>query len=155
MQLLMKQDKMSMAASIESRVPLLDHKLVEFCAALPSSLKLRGMTGKYLFKRAMEGTLPSDIIYRKKMGFPVPLKKWLGGSCHQLAREILLDSSSDRGYFDRSVLQTMLNQQASGVHDWTDQIWTLMNLELWMRTFIDGNAPLPALNVKRSEAMVS
>ena len=75
--LLMKQDRMSMAASIESRVPFLDHSLVEFSTRIPSNLKLRGNSAKYLLKKACEGILPNEIIYRKKMGFPTPFKRWL------------------------------------------------------------------------------
>ena len=76
-ELLMKQDQMSMACSIESRVPFLDHELVEFAARVPDDLKLRGGVGKYILKRAVEDILPREIVYRKKMGFPKPLRQWL------------------------------------------------------------------------------
>ena len=76
-ELLMKQDQMSMACSIESRVPFLDHPFVEFAAQVPDSLKIRGGVGKYILKKAVEDLLPSEIIYRKKMGFPTPLRQWL------------------------------------------------------------------------------
>ena len=76
-ELLMKQDRMSMATSIESRVPLLDHEFVEFSTRVPDNMKLRGATGKHIFKKAVEDILPHDILYRKKMGFPTPLRSWL------------------------------------------------------------------------------
>lgn len=154
-ELLMKQDKMSMAASIESRVPLLDHKLVEFCAKLPVTLKLRGGVGKYLLKRATEGLLPNDIIHRPKMGFPVPLNEWFRGSCCETAASVLLDPSSDRGIFDQRFIEGMLSQHARGNRNWSEHIWTLLNLELWLRTYIDGHGPLGALSVGKSEVVVS
>ena len=89
-ELLMKQDQMSMAASIESRVPFLDHKLVEFAAALPSRAKLRGLTTKWILREAMRDRLPREILTRPKMGFPVPLAKWLGGPLRSWAGDLLL-----------------------------------------------------------------
>src|SRR5262249_23324880 len=91
-ELLMKQDQMSMAASIESRVPFLDHKLVEYACRLPIHLKLKGLTTKYVLRRAMRGKLPEEILRRRKMGFPVPLRRWLAGPFSHLLDEYLLSS---------------------------------------------------------------
>ena len=84
----MKQDQMSMAASIESRVPFLDHKLVEFAAGLPSRMKLRGLTTKYILRKAMAGVLPDEILRRRKMGFPVPIGAWLRGHVQHSGRRV-------------------------------------------------------------------
>jgi asparagine synthase (glutamine-hydrolysing) len=139
-ELLMKQDKMSMAASIESRVPFLDHHLVEFCAAVPASLKLRGFTGKYLLRRAMRDRLPARILRRPKLGFPVPLSGWLrGGAWRAFAHDLLLDERArQRGLFDANVVRRLLEEHGEGRADRSTQIWTLLNLELWHRVFFDG-----------------
>jgi asparagine synthase (glutamine-hydrolysing) len=100
-ELLMKQDQMSMAASIESRVPFLDHHLVEFATALPSRMKLRGLTTKWILREAVKSILPAEILTRKKMGFPVPFSHWLRGAGAGLARDVLLDSRArQRGITD-------------------------------------------------------
>jgi len=151
-ELLMKQDKMSMAASIESRVPFLDHHLVEFCAAVPPSLKLRGMTGKYLLRRAMRGRLPARILHRPKLGFPVPLAGWLRGPWRDFAHDMLLDDTArQRGLYDPAVVGRLLEAHGDGRSDESDRIWTLLNLELWHRTFLDGaaNAQRATRNAQR------
>jgi asparagine synthase (glutamine-hydrolysing) len=148
-ELLMKQDKMSMAASIESRVPFLDHHLVEFCAAVPPSLKLRGMTGKYLLRRAMRGRLPARILHRPKLGFPVPLAGWLRGPWRDFAHDMLLDDTArQRGLYDPAVVGRLLEAHGDGRSDESDRIWTLLNLELWHRTFLDS-VPRAACRVPR------
>ncbi len=144
--LLTKQDRMSMAASIESRVPFLDHELVEWAYRLPSSLKLRGTHGKWLVKKAVENLLPADLIHRRKLGFPVPVYGWLTkGAFRELAKSVLLDRRSlDRGIVDRIALETYFEDLESGVYgrgvDATYPIWTLLNLELWWRTCIEGTS---------------
>jgi len=141
-ELLMKQDKMSMAASIESRVPFLDHNLVEFAATVPARHKLRGTNGKYLVKRAMRELLPASIVKRRKMGFPVPMRHWLKGGFHVLARSILLGSACrNRGIVDTEYVAIMLEQHKRGARDHTEALWNLLNLELWARLFIDGESP--------------
>ena len=138
-ELLMKQDQMSMAASIESRVPFLDHKLVEFAAALPPRLKLRGFTTKWILREATRGLLPPAILSRPKMGFPVPFGIWMRGPWNGVARDVLLDSRSrQRGVIDPTAIERLLAAHAAGSTDGGDAIWSLMNLELWYRTFIDG-----------------
>ena len=137
-ELLMKQDQMSMAASIESRVPFLDHKLVEFSASLPDAWKLSGLTTKRVLREAMKSVLPASILNRPKMGFPVPLGAWLRGSWNSVASDVLLDRQSrERGVIDPASVEQLLRDHAAGRVDGTDRIWSLLNLELWFRTFID------------------
>jgi asparagine synthase (glutamine-hydrolysing) len=137
-ELLMKQDQMSMAASIESRVPFLDHKLVEFAASLPDSWKLSGLTTKRVLREAMKAVLPASILNRPKMGFPVPLGAWLRGGWNSVASDVLLDRRSrERGVIDPKAVERLLRDHASGRVNGTDRLWSLLNLELWFRTFID------------------
>ena len=146
-ELLMKQDQMSMAASIESRVPFLDHHLVEFAAALPPRMKLRGFTTKWILREAVKAILPAEILTRKKMGFPVPFGLWLRGDGASIARDVLLDSRGrQRGIMDPDAVTALIDAHASGATDGGDALWSLMNLELWYRTFIDGEGvqTLPA-----------
>jgi asparagine synthase (glutamine-hydrolysing) len=138
-ELLMKQDQMSMAASIESRVPFLDHRLVEFAARLPDQWKLSGFTTKRILRAAMKGLLPDAILNRPKMGFPVPFAQWTRGGWAGMARDVLLDPTSrQRGVVDAGAVEQLLNSHTSGRIDAGDRIWSLLNLELWYRTFIDG-----------------
>ena len=138
-ELLMKQDQMSMAASIESRVPFLDHPLVEFAAALPPRMKLRGLTTKWILREAVKTVLPPSILTRRKMGFPVPFALWMRGEGADLARDVLLDRRArQRGITDHAAVTQLIDGHASGATDGGDAIWALMNLELWFRTFIDG-----------------
>jgi len=146
-ELLMKQDQMSMAASIESRVPFLDHHLVEFAAALPPRMKLRGFTTKWILREAVKAVLPAEILTRKKMGFPVPFGLWLRGAGAGIARDVLLDSRArQRGIMDPDAVTALIDAHARGATDGGDALWSLMNLELWYRTFIDGEGvqTLPA-----------
>ncbi len=137
-ELLMKQDQMSMAASIESRVPFLDHKLVEFTARLPETMKLRGRETKWILRQAMKGILPSEILDRPKMGFPVPLGEWIRGEYKPLVEEYLLSGRSlARGIFDERGVRDLVTAHAKG-EDHTSRIFRLMNLEIWQRIFIDG-----------------
>ena len=138
-ELLMKQDQMSMACSIESRVPFLDHHLVEFAVTLQDSVKIRGGEQKYVLKKAAEDLLPRDIIYRRKMGFPTPLREWL----RDPALRPLLDSLLDRdgflaAYLDRKPIQELLLSHAAGREDATDRLWRLINLQLWGDLFFTG-----------------
>ena len=138
-ELLMKQDQMSMSASIESRVPFLDHVLVEFAARLPERLKLSGFTTKRILRQAVRGLLPDAILTRKKMGFPVPFGAWTRGRWNAAARDVLLDRRSrERGLINPTAVALLLDDHRGGQRDGTDAIWALLNLELWYRTFIDG-----------------
>jgi asparagine synthase (glutamine-hydrolysing) len=139
-ELLMKQDQMSMAASIESRVPFLDHHLVEFAARLPPRMKLRGLTTKWILREAVKTLLPAEILTRKKMGFPVPFGVWMRGRGADLARDILLDTRArQRGITASAAVAALIDAHASGRRDGSDALWSLINLELWYRTFIDGD----------------
>jgi asparagine synthase (glutamine-hydrolysing) len=135
----MKQDQMSMAASIESRVPLLDHTFVEFAASIPPHLKLRGKTGKYIFKKAVEGVIPNEIIYRKKMGFPTPLKSWLMDSRAATLFDLLGRKDGLLAeHIDLGQLKTLLERHQRGQEDGTDRLWRLINLQIWGEMFLTG-----------------
>lgn len=138
-ELLMKQDQMSMAASIESRVPFLDHKLVEFSARMPREMKLRGSTTKWILREAMKGILPPEILDRPKMGFPVPIGKWFRGPFNHIVDEYVLGKRVlDRGIFNRDYLRSLVARHNAGEnHD--ERIWALVNFEIWHRRFIDGD----------------
>jgi asparagine synthase (glutamine-hydrolysing) len=139
-ELLMKQDQMSMAASIESRVPFLDHHLVEFVAALPPRLKLRGLTTKWILREAARDLVPPDILTRRKMGFPVPFGMWMREGWGAVARDVLLDRRSrERGIINAEGVERLIQEHARGVTDGGDALWSLLNLELWYRTFIDAD----------------
>jgi asparagine synthase (glutamine-hydrolysing) len=145
---------MSMAASIESRVPFLDHHLVEFAAALPPRMKLRGFSTKWILREAVKGLLPPDILTRSKMGFPVPFGVWMRGSAANLARDILLDSRTrQRGITDAKAVSALIEGHAAGASDGADALWSLINLELWYRTFIDGDGVQTLERVERSEEL--
>ena len=138
-ELLMKQDQMSMAASIESRVPFLDHKLVEFSARMPERMKLRGWTTKYVLRESMKGVLPDVILKRRKMGFPVPVGTWFRGKYRSVIDEyVLSERTLARGLFEPEYLKRMVEAHQSGVENHADRLWSLLNLEIWLRQFIDG-----------------
>ncbi|MEO5817802.1 MAG: asparagine synthase (glutamine-hydrolyzing) [Gemmatimonadaceae bacterium] len=138
-ELLMKQDQMSMAASIESRVPFLDHKLVEFAARMPESMKVRGMTTKYVLRRIMTGVLPPEILSRRKMGFPVPIAAWLRGPYRHVLDEFVLGHRARaRGLFDEESLKRLVASHVSGEANHSERLWSLINLEMWQRMQFDG-----------------
>jgi len=137
-ELLMKQDQMSMAASIESRVPFLDHPLVEFTARLPERLKLRGGTTKYILREAMRDVLPSEILTRGKMGFPVPIGAWLRGPYRRIVDELVLSPRAlERGLLDPGAIRGIVARHAAG-EDHSERLWSLVNLEIWHRVVVDG-----------------
>jgi asparagine synthase (glutamine-hydrolysing) len=138
-ELLMKQDQMTMAASIESRVPFLDHLLVEFAGTVPPHLRLQGRPGKLLVKKVAEKFLPAAIVHRPKLGFPVPFGQWLKEDSGAMVSEMLLDKRTrDRGYFNTAYIEKLLKYHRTGKRDFQNQIWMLLNFELWHRSFIDG-----------------
>ncbi|HEV2705671.1 MAG TPA: asparagine synthase (glutamine-hydrolyzing) [Pyrinomonadaceae bacterium] len=141
-ELLMKQDQMSMAASIESRVPFLDHKLVEYTARLPERLKLRrGWTTKYILRRSMQGVLPEAILKRPKMGFPVPVGEWFRGRFGGVVDEyVLSERVMARGLFEPDFLRALVARHRAGTEDHAERLWSLVNFEMWLRRFIDGEA---------------
>jgi asparagine synthase (glutamine-hydrolysing) len=136
--LLIKADKMTMAASVELRVPFLDHKLVEFCLTLPDHLRLNGHIGKYLLKQTALNWLPHSIVHRKKQGFPVPISVWFRDSLYDRVAEVLLDRRTlERGYFNPEYVRKILKRHRAGVADCSRRILTLLILELWHRCFVD------------------
>jgi asparagine synthase (glutamine-hydrolysing) len=144
-ELLMKQDQMSMAASIESRVPFLDHPLVEFTARIPASQQIRGLAGKFILKEAVADLLPREIIYRKKMGFPTPWAYWLGGSQLREIERLLLEPRTEaRRLFRPQAIQQIFAEHRAKHRDHGNRIWRLLNLELWQRVFMDGEADFSA-----------
>jgi asparagine synthase (glutamine-hydrolysing) len=138
-ELLMKQDNMSMAASIESRVPFLDHVLVEWAMRIPADIQIHGMAGKRILKKAMEGLLPNEILYRPKLGFPTPWSGWLAGPQLDDIEQLLLEPRSvERGFFKKSAIETILREHRAKHRDHYDRIWRLLNLELWHRACLEG-----------------
>ena len=138
-ELLMKQDQMSMATSIESRVPFLDHKLIEFTARLPEKFKLRGATTKWILREAMKNTLPTEILNRPKMGFPVPMGKWLRGEFRGVVDEyVLSERAHNRNIFKTESVQKIIDEHNRGAENHAPKLWTLINFEIWARQFIDG-----------------
>lgn len=137
--LLTKVDIASMAHSLEARSPMLDHEFMEFCASLPSHMKLRGRTTKYIFKRAFGHLLPAEVVKRPKMGFGVPLDHWFRNELRELTRETLLSTRAlNRGYFRSGVVERLINEHVSGSRSWHSQLWNLLMLELWHQMFIDS-----------------
>ena len=131
-ELLMKQDQMSMAASIESRVPFLDHHFVGFATGMPDHMKIRGHEQKYVLKKAVSGLLPDDIIYRKKMGFPTPLRQWFRDpSSDELLSTLIAPGAFIARWVHREEVKSLIEQHRSGFHDATDRLWRLLNLEIW------------------------
>jgi asparagine synthase (glutamine-hydrolysing) len=140
-ELLMKQDQMSMAASIESRVPFLDHPLTEWVAALPQTMKLRGTTTKWILRQAMQGKLPPPIIQRRKMGFPVPIGAWLRGPWRPLLNEYVTGGRPRaRGLFDAFTVERLVSEHIRGI-DHSERLWALLTFEVWARMFLDGESP--------------
>jgi len=138
-ELLMKQDKMSMATSIESRVPFLDHKLVEYAATLPSSMKVKFGSLKHVIKKAVSSFVPEEIVKRKKMGFPIPLATWMREPIfNTYMKDILLDSKTkSRGAFNDISVQIALDEHEKNIKDNSYKLWMLLNFELWCRNFLD------------------
>ena len=139
--LLAKVDIASMANSLEARSPFLDHKVMEFAASLPVSYKIRGGIKKYILKKALSGLVPEKILKRRKMGFGVPVGRWFRGELKDFMRETLLSRSSiNRGYFRPDFLKGLVEDHINGKRDLSFQLWALLNLELWHKKFMDGQA---------------
>jgi asparagine synthase (glutamine-hydrolysing) len=141
-------DKMSMASSVEVRVPFLDRQFAEFVAAhVPPSLKLHGVirpTTKYIFRRAMRGIVPDEVLRQPKAGFGAPIDYWLSGELRPLVDELLSDRRvAERGLFEPTAVRQLVREQRHGRHDWSLQIWQLLTLELWQQAFVDRRQPAP------------
>jgi asparagine synthase (glutamine-hydrolysing) len=138
-ELLMKQDQMSMACSIESRVPFLDHPLVEFAARVPDRLKIRNGVGKYILKEAVAGLVPPELLHRPKMGFPTPLRPWLLEDGARPWLDALTDPDGLlAAHTDRKALNELLSRHRNLHEDATDRIWRLLNLQVWGDLFLTG-----------------
>jgi len=137
--LLMRVDKITMATSVEARVPFLDHHLVEYAMGLPREFKVNGKTGKHILKRALESILPHDLLYSKKRGFGAPIREWFRSGPGQSYSEGLLNSPIwKRDYFNRDFVLRMLAEHRRGKRDWSFHLWALLNLSLWYEHWIDN-----------------
>jgi asparagine synthase (glutamine-hydrolysing) len=136
-ELLIKADKMTMANSVELRVPLLDHKVLEFAASLPPSFKLNGFTPKYILKKVLSQKIPTEILNRKKTGFPVPYESWLRNDLKDVIWSVLTDRRTiERGYFSKDAVEALLRANSNGTN-YSKEIFSLMSFELWQRTFLE------------------
>jgi asparagine synthase (glutamine-hydrolysing) len=136
--LLIKADKITMANSVELRVPLLDHLVLEFAASLPPDFKVKGLATKRIFKQAFTRDIPEPILKRKKTGFPVPLRQWLQHDLRDYAHDILLSTrATSRGYFRKTEMEKLLQSGGDGAAP-TKEIFSLLTLELWHQEFMDG-----------------
>ncbi|MGE5838269.1 MAG: asparagine synthetase B family protein, partial [Acidobacteriota bacterium] len=136
---LTKVDRMSMAHSIESRVPLLDNDVIDFAAALPSSFKIRDGRRKHILKQAAAGMLPVGILDRRKQGFGVPIGTWFRGKLREVFQDVLLSArAAERGYFDRAFVRRVVQEHLSGRRDHTLRLWQLVVFELWHRQYLDA-----------------
>ena len=135
--LLVKADKITMASSLELRVPLLDHKVLEFAASLPQDYKVKGKETKRVLKAAFAKTLPQEILTRKKAGFPVPYSRWLSGPLAPRVREVILsDKAKGRGYYKNEALERLVeSHEKTNAHP--KAIFSLLVVELWHRQFVD------------------
>ncbi|MBI4609213.1 MAG: asparagine synthase (glutamine-hydrolyzing) [Candidatus Rokubacteria bacterium] len=141
-ELLMKQDQMSMAASIESRVPYLDHEFVEHVVGIPGRFKLRGWRTKAVLREALRGLVPGTILTRRKMGFPVPVGRWFRGPFWPIIEEFVLGPRAlDRRLFETSAVERLADEHRAGPGAHGDRLWLLVNLEIWQRIFLDGEDP--------------
>ena len=136
-------DKLSMAASIETRVPFLDNEVVDFLSGIPADLKLRGFTGKYLLRKAAASLAPTPIIRRRKAGFGAPIRKWLSADLQPLMADVLSPASiKQRGYFEPDAIHKLQARHQAGLQDNTYQLWALLVLEIWCETFLDRSGDI-------------
>ena len=135
--ILTKVDRMSMAASLEARVPLLDHKLIEFVMQIPTELKLKGLETKYIFRKAVKGIVPDEILNRPKQGFGVPIGDWINLQLKQRIHETLSERKTlERGFFDAKYIKVLLDEHSNKRRDHSYALWILYILELWQRRFL-------------------
>ncbi|MBU4310790.1 asparagine synthase (glutamine-hydrolyzing) [bacterium] len=137
--LLVKIDRMSMATSLETRVPYLDHRIVELCTSMPIHLKLKGFTSKYILRKAFSSLIPEEILKRRKQGFTVPLTPWLRKELKEFAQEILSQNNiAKRGYFNYNYIKHILKEHFEGKRDYSREIWSLLVFELWSKAYIEN-----------------
>jgi asparagine synthase (glutamine-hydrolysing) len=136
--LLMRVDKITMATSVETRVPFLDHKLVEYAMGLPRALKVKGESGKHILKHALEEVLPRELLYRRKRGFGAPIREWLrDDSTGLLDVHILNSPMRRREFFDYGHIAQLIDEHRRGARDWSFHLWTLLNLSAWYERWIE------------------
>jgi asparagine synthase (glutamine-hydrolysing) len=136
--LLMRVDKITMATSVEARVPFLDHHLVEYAMGLPRSLKVEGKSGKHILKRALEEILPKDLLYSRKRGFGAPVREWFRNGLGEWFDSHLMNSTMRRrDFFDYKFIARLLDEHRRGTHEWGFHLWALLNLSLWYERWID------------------
>ncbi|MBS1794816.1 MAG: asparagine synthase (glutamine-hydrolyzing) [Acidobacteria bacterium] len=137
--ILTKVDRMTMAVSLEARVPLLDHELIEIVQKIPADLKLKGLETKYIFKKAMEGIVPREILYREKQGFGVPVGDWINAQLKDRIHGILSEQRTrERGFFESRYINLLLDEHTRNRRDHSHSLWILWMLELWHRRFVDA-----------------
>jgi asparagine synthase (glutamine-hydrolysing) len=151
-------DKLSMACSIEVRVPFLDNEVVDFLSEVPPSLKIHHFTQKYLLKRSMDGILPSSVIHRRKAGFGLPVRAWLQGELRAMTRDLLSpERLRQRGQLNAQAVDRMLQENETGKVDHTYRIWALLTMEIWQQTFLEFSyegSRLSSLDPVRSAAVI-
>ena len=154
--LLIKGDRMSMGSSVEARVPYLDHTLVEWAAGLPPSYKVKGTKTKRILKNLAEKYIPMECIYRRKVGFTVPLSPWFIGPLNEFIRDNLLsDQAFSRGYFNPNEITQIVEEHLSGKVDHNRTIWSLLALEMWHRLFVDDDGSESASERLNEQIMIS
>ncbi len=137
--LMVKVDIVSMANSLECRSPLLDRDFVEFTDGIAPELKMKGYDKKYVFKKALRGIVPDEILYRKKSGFGLPIGDWFRGTLKDYVRSIILSEKAvGRGYFHKSYVEKLVNDHENGKYDYSRMIWALLTFEMWHNRFIDA-----------------
>ncbi len=137
--ILTKVDRMTMANSLEARVPLLDHELIEFVQTIPAELKLKDFETKYIFKKSLENLVPKEILYREKQGFGVPINEWINLQLKERIHSDLLEKKTlERGYFEEKYIKVLLDEHAKNRRDHSHALWILWMLELWHRRFADN-----------------
>ena len=135
--LLMRVDKITMATSVEARVPFLDHHLIEYAMSLPRELKVKGQTGKHILKRALEPILPAEVLYQRKRGFGAPVREWFRGrEGDDLIQQLLNSSIRERKFFDYDFIGRMADEHRRETKDWSANLWCLLNLSVWYDRWI-------------------
>ncbi len=135
--ILTKVDRASMAVSLEVRCPILDHVFMEYAAKIPSKYKLVGKDGKHIFKKALKKYLPDDILYRKKMGFGVPVEEWLRKDLKEYGGDLVLKGGASQQYLEKPMLEKFWNEHQSGLRNRSTELWIIMMLNLWHKNFAD------------------
>ena len=133
----MRVDKITMATSVEARVPFLDHHLIEYAMGLPRNLKVKGTTGKHILKRALESILPHEVLYQRKRGFGAPVREWFRGPQGDgLIQQLMNSSIRKRNFFDYAFIARLADEHRREVRDWSANLWCLLNLSVWYDRWI-------------------